>query len=353
VRDVVSVRYALLASLGEGAKHGAQLRAEIEATVGDGRPRNAAQVRTALRRLEHDGLVESSADGIESSADGTDGRRKSFLITLDGERELASWLRAPPDAAVVSLAELAAKIQLVLRAPGIDVHEVAQVHRRQLIQLMQQWTRIKQGNDGHDLRAALAVDAELFRLDSMIRWLDAAGGHLERAAARLSRPVPPASPRPRGRDAVPPDGPDRQRASRAVADHIRTSDADRERATRRLRDHYAEGRLTRDELDERITAALNARTFGDLRRVVADLPEPSSGPEQAQALQQAAASRTVLGRPGHPMLLLLTLALTGVLITAAGWPLRAVFAVVLELALLLYAVGLIATARRWRRMRGR
>ena len=57
-------------------------------------------------------------------------------------------------------------------------------------------------------------------------------------------------------------------------DRIRTSDADRERVTGRLRDHYAEGRLTHDELDERISAALNAKTFGDLRRVLADLPEP-------------------------------------------------------------------------------
>ena len=68
--------------------------------------------------------------------------------------------------AAASLDELAAKIQLVLRVPGIDVHEVVQVHRRLLVQLMQQWTRIKLGNDDHDLRAALAVDAELFRLDS-------------------------------------------------------------------------------------------------------------------------------------------------------------------------------------------
>ena len=58
-------------------------------------------------------------------------------------------------------------------------------------------------------------------------------------------------------------------------DRIRVSDADRDRVTARLRDHFAEGRLTPDELDERVTAALNARTFGDLRRVMADLPEPA------------------------------------------------------------------------------
>lgn len=57
-------------------------------------------------------------------------------------------------------------------------------------------------------------------------------------------------------------------------DRIRISDADRERVTARLRDHYAEGRLTSEELDERITATLNAKTYGELRHIMADLPEP-------------------------------------------------------------------------------
>src|SRR5215467_5194889 len=61
-------------------------------------------------------------------------------------------------------------------------------------------------------------------------------------------------------------------------DRIRVSDADREHATSRLREHFAEGRLTQDELDERISTALNAKTFGDLRPVMADLPEPVPAP---------------------------------------------------------------------------
>src|SRR4249920_2498994 len=61
-------------------------------------------------------------------------------------------------------------------------------------------------------------------------------------------------------------------------DHIRVSDADRDRVTARLREHFAEGRLTQDELDERVSAALNAKTFGDLRPLMADLPEPVPAP---------------------------------------------------------------------------
>ena len=49
-------------------------------------------------------------------------------------------------------------------------------------------------------------------------------------------------------------------------DRIRVSDADRDRAAARLREHFADGRLSSDELDERIAAALTAKTAGDVRR---------------------------------------------------------------------------------------
>jgi hypothetical protein len=78
-------------------------------------------------------------------------------------------------------------------------------------------------------------------------------------------------------------------------DRIRVSDADRERVTARLRDHYAEGRLTAEELDERTSAALNAKTFGDLRRPMADLPDPLLMPAGAPGPQPP-------GTPGTPWL---------------------------------------------------
>jgi hypothetical protein len=75
------------------------------------------------------------------------------------------------------------KVLVALRLPGIDVHAVIQAHRRYLVQLMQQWTRIKESEAEHDLNLALAVDFELFRLDSVIRWLDSADARIKRADA--------------------------------------------------------------------------------------------------------------------------------------------------------------------------
>ena len=57
-------------------------------------------------------------------------------------------------------------------------------------------------------------------------------------------------------------------------DRLRASTADRDRTAAVLRAHFVAGRLTRDELDDRLAAALSAATFGDLHRALADLPGP-------------------------------------------------------------------------------
>jgi hypothetical protein len=53
---------------------------------------------------------------------------------------------------------------------------------------------------------------------------------------------------------------------------MRASDADRDRYAAILQDAYAEGRLTREEYDERLDVCMRARTYADLEPLVADLP---------------------------------------------------------------------------------
>lgn len=60
--------------------------------------------------------------------------------------------------------------------------------------------------------------------------------------------------------------------------HMRASDADRERVARILHDAMAEGRLTVNELEERLDTLYAARTFADLEPITADLPVPAPGP---------------------------------------------------------------------------
>ena len=182
----MSVRHALLALLSEGPKYGLQLREEFEARTGEVWPLNVGQVYTTLQRLERDGLVESDGTADEGS-------QKGFRITSAGADELAEWLRTPPDLSAPPRDELVIKVLVAMRLPGTDVHEVIQAHRRYLVELMQQWTRIKEDEASYDVSLALVVDAELFRLDSVIRWLDSADGRLKRAAADQPGQIQPAT----------------------------------------------------------------------------------------------------------------------------------------------------------------
>ena len=171
----MSVRHALLALLSEGPKYGLQLRQEFEARTGEVWPLNVGQVYTTLQRLERDGLVESEDDVEE-------GPQKGFRLTPEGGDELARWLRTPPDLSSPPRDELVIKVMVALRMPGADVHEVIQAHRRQVVELMQQWTRFKADDAEMDLPFALVVDAELTRLGAIVRWLGFADKQVTRAA---------------------------------------------------------------------------------------------------------------------------------------------------------------------------
>jgi len=191
----MSVRHALLALLSEGPKYGLQLRQEFEARTGEVWPLNVGQVYTTLQRLERDGLVESD-DTAE------DGPQKGFKITATGEGELSEWLRTPPDLASPPRDELVIKVLVARRLPSVDVGHLIQAHRRYLVELMQQYTRLKEDASDDDVGLALVVDAELFRLDAVIRWLDTADARLKRLPEDLADAEPSAVPRLRLRAGV-------------------------------------------------------------------------------------------------------------------------------------------------------
>ena len=66
-------------------------------------------------------------------------------------------------------------------------------------------------------------------------------------------------------------------AGREVArSELRASHEDRDRVVELLRVSAGDGRLTADELDERLELAMTARTYGELAKLVADLPADGS-----------------------------------------------------------------------------
>jgi DNA-binding PadR family transcriptional regulator len=187
----MSVRHALLALLSEEPKYGLQLRQEFEAKTGDVWPLNVGQVYTTLQRLERDGFVVS--DGADR-----DGRENVFHLTAEGHAELLTWLETPDADAAPPRDELVIKVLIALTVPDVDVRDIVQRHRRHLVESMQQFTRLKQDAADDDVGLTLVVDAELFRLEAKIRWLDAAESRVTRAdSARTATKPPPSMPVPK------------------------------------------------------------------------------------------------------------------------------------------------------------
>jgi hypothetical protein len=61
-------------------------------------------------------------------------------------------------------------------------------------------------------------------------------------------------------------------AQMAAESNVRVSDTEREAVAAQLREHYAQGRLSLDELNERLDRAFASRTRADLEAVTSDLP---------------------------------------------------------------------------------
>ncbi|MDR2984988.1 MAG: DUF1707 domain-containing protein [Nocardiopsaceae bacterium] len=135
-------------------------------------------------------------------------------------------------------------------------------------------------------------------------------------------------------------------------DRIRISDADRERVTARLREHFAEGRLTSEELDERVSAALNAKTYGDLRGIMSDLPEASPVPPTGKQQPPPWAYRPgfVAWRGPRLLPIAIVLLIAAIAIPGLGWMFAAFLKVVLIVWLVACIAGLIAGFRFRRRL---
>ena len=164
----MTIRHALLALLSEGPKYGLQLRQEFEARTGEVWPLNVGQVYTTLQRLERDGLVESEDTVYE--------------LTEEGRAELLGWLHTPPTDAAPPRDSLVIKVLVAMGVPGVDVHDVIQAHRRHVVEEMQHFTQLKKTASEDDVSLALVVDAEVFRLDALVRWLDAADARVKQRA---------------------------------------------------------------------------------------------------------------------------------------------------------------------------
>ena len=178
----MTVRHALLALLSTGPKYGLQLAQEFEQETGELWPLNTGQVYSTLQRLERDGLVDAE--------DETQGPQQKYRITDAGRDDLDAWLRSPPDTTNPPRDELVMKVLVSLRIPGVDTADLVQGYRRHVIESMQQYTRLKEHAAEADVGLLLVADAELFRLEAVVRWLDTADARIRRLPAQVETSAP-------------------------------------------------------------------------------------------------------------------------------------------------------------------
>jgi len=104
---------------------------------------------------------------------------------------------------------------------------------------------------------------------------------------------------------------------------MRASQEERDRVVDLLRTHAGEGRLELDELEQRVEAALAARTRGDLAALLTDLPDPEPLRRRSSAVRTVAlgsfASALLPLLAGIAILALAPPAFAWIGWTAIGW----------------------------------
>ncbi len=93
---------------------------------------------------------------------------------------------------------------------------------------------------------------------------------------------------------------------------LRASDQDREHVAERLRTAALEGRLTNDELDQRLGLAFAARTYGDLDELLGDLPAQPAPAHRTDGAVVRRGRRHLGARPLIAVVVLWAVVLTAV-----------------------------------------
>lgn len=115
---------------------------------------------------------------------------------------------------------------------------------------------------------------------------------------------------------------------------LRASDRDREQLVTELQEHAAAGRLTTDELEERLQAAYAARTTGELDALRRDLPVTSRQVALSHAQRRAQLTRRLIQQTGGTIGLFVVCCVVWLVDGAQGqfWPVWVLIVVVLSLA---------------------
>jgi DNA-binding PadR family transcriptional regulator len=162
----VSTPFVLLGLLGDGPKHGYDLKHAYDRTLPRAKPLGFGQVYATLGRLERDGFVEQAG---QERAGGPD--RTTFAITEAGRDELERWVgEVEPPAPHVG-AVLLAKVMVALMWPDSEraVRYLA-AQRAAHTARLRELTAVKTDPDA-GVGDVIAADYAIAHLDADLVWL--------------------------------------------------------------------------------------------------------------------------------------------------------------------------------------
>jgi hypothetical protein len=105
----------------------------------------------------------------------------------------------------------------------------------------------------------------------------------------------------------------------AQSPQVRIGDAERQEAARQLQQHFADGRLTWEELDERLQVAYQARVEDALTPLFADLPALPAPPAPPATVRSRAEGLAARARRHDVRVLLLWTAMAAGIVSVLEW----------------------------------
>lgn len=184
----MSVGMSLLAILESSPSYGLNLKNEFEARTGGIWPLNVGQVYTTLGRFQRDGLVEAKSEAESES-------QKFYALTDRGRQVLDQWFQEARPHGAPSREELVLKVVMAARRSDTDAANVIQAERRNAVELLQQYTRLKRDRpEPSDMGWLFLLDSLIFQTEARVRWLDACESRLSATAHdRVSSPNSPSA----------------------------------------------------------------------------------------------------------------------------------------------------------------
>jgi len=167
----MGIKEGLLSLLSMKPAHGYQLKLDLESAIGETWTLNVGQVYTTLQRLERDGFVVSAGSDDQG--------RIVYRITDSGRDQARLWMASPESLAAAGRDEVSLKVLVAIVSGVTDPRRVIEVQRGSTMALLQDYARLKGGDDGGDMAWALYLDRLVFSAEAELRWLERVESRLE------------------------------------------------------------------------------------------------------------------------------------------------------------------------------